>query len=354
MATSLSRYLLLLSAEAAVNLLWWLDVLTGTNLTRLKRFAKFSFLYTTSAAYFAFMIFTFKTGYLATVADGVRISIQGYPDIYENSTPSYVLGIKSDRSFPVKVNQDTTPAITAKSALVVDRKNSKVLYELNDSAELAPASTTKLMTALVALDLYKLDDVLTVSQECTAIDSTKAWLWKDAQFKVKDLLYTMLIDSAGDAACVLSTGKVSTDEFVSLMNRKAVSLGMTSTHFSNVIGLDGVDGNHYSTAKDLYDLASKAMDNNLIKDIVKTKTFEIKSTDAKFVSTIYNTNKLLEEIPQSVGIKTGTTAGAGEVLIYAYKDSDKDLFIIVMGSQDRFADTKVLLSWVLNSFSWKK
>ena len=164
----------------------------------------------------------------------------------------------------------------------------------------------------------------------------------------------MLIGSAGDAACTLANGKVSEDEFITLMNNKAVQLGLNSTHFSNAVGLDGADGSNYSTAEDLYKLASKAVDNGIIKDIVKTKNYEIKSLNSDFDARILNTNRLLDEIPQSVGIKTGTTAGAGEVLIYEYKDSTKDLFIIVMGSQDRFADTKTLLNWSLNSFSWKK
>jgi D-alanyl-D-alanine carboxypeptidase (penicillin-binding protein 5/6) len=137
------------------------------------------------------------------------------------------------------------------------------------------------------------------------------------------------------------------------MNEKAKNLGMKKTSFSNPVGLDA-DGNqvHYSTAKDLYKLASASTSNPLIKDIVSKRYYYIETEDQKFTKYITNTNKLLSEIPHTTGIKTGTTAGAGEVLIYEYEADGKDLIIVVMGSSDRFYDTRALLSWTLRSYDW--
>jgi D-alanyl-D-alanine carboxypeptidase (penicillin-binding protein 5/6) len=125
---------------------------------------------------------------------------------------------------------------------------------------------------------------------------------------------------------------------------------MENTQFTNPIGLDGAN---YSTASDLYKLAKKVLQTEVLADIVKTQTYTLTSTDAKFTHTVYTTNKLLVEVPESIGIKTGTTVQAGEVLAYAYKKDDINLLIIVMRSNDRFADTKALLTWTLESFVFR-
>jgi D-alanyl-D-alanine carboxypeptidase (penicillin-binding protein 5/6) len=254
--------------------------------------------------------------------------------------------------FPKRISDAEAPEISAQAALVKDVKNRKVLFELNPNKRLAPASTTKLMTAIVAMNLYSMDDVVPVPETCMKIDSTKAWLPVGAEFKVKDLVYSLLIASAGDSACVLAVGNVSYNEFVYLMNQRANQFGMQNSYFTNPIGLDDIASSHYSTASDLMILAENAILDSEIRNIVKTKSYIVKSVDEEHLLTINNTNRLLWEVPQTVGIKTGTTEEAGEVLIYEYADDIKDLVIVVMGSEDRFSDTRSLLSWVLSSYSW--
>lgn len=246
------------------------------------------------------------------------------------------------------------PEISSKVALVADKKTDKVLYEVNSSQTLASASTTKLMTALVSIDLYKLDQTLVVSKECTEVEGSKVGLIIDKEYSVIDLLNALLVQSGADAACVLASGNKSYPEFVYLMNKKALDLDMNDTSFTNPIGLDGVNGTHYSTAFDLYTLAKVSMSNKVIADIVVTKELTIKSIDGLSSITLVNTNRLLWDIPNTVGVKTGTTAAAGEVLIYEYFEKAKniDLVIIVMNSSDRFSDTQSLLSWTLSSYSW--
>ena len=260
-----------------------------------------------------------------------------------------VLGAKKVKDeFPIKVGEVVNPVITAKSALVADVGNNKFIYQFQDESLMAPASTTKLMTAMVAIDLYGLDETLTTPAFCTTVESSRAGLVEDEKVAARELIKSLLIASAGDSACVLATGKMSYTDFVNLMNDKARALGMDNTYFTNPVGLDGIDGSHYSTAQDLYKLSKSAMRNEFINEIVSTKDFMFGTVK------LYNTNKLLWEIPHTVGVKTGTTTEAGQVLIYEYRDDDKDLMIIVMGSEDRFEDTAKLLEWANKSFTWTR
>lgn len=256
------------------------------------------------------------------------------------------------KPYPTVSRRIPLPAVSAKSYIVEDVSSGKILISKNEKMSLAPASTTKLMTALVSLDLYSLDDTLIVTEECANVQSSKLWLPVGEEFSVEDLIYSSLIESAGDAACALSTGKVGYTRFVDLMNKKGAKLGLYNTNFTNPVGLDGYDGSHYSTAEDLCNLAKVIVLNPTIKKVVSTKDFNISSLDNNFKFIVHNTNRLLWEIPNSVGLKTGTTAEAGEVLVYEYNDGVKDIIIVVMGSSDRFDDTKNLLNWVLASYDW--
>ena len=353
MTLSFTYRLRVLIIQFFVDVIWYLDLLGSITLDTSLQILKLFALSTISFSFVVFIIYSYFTGYLYRVADGVFYSVNPALNESKNLNPS-VLGIQADVFLkgPIRVDKLDTPAVSAKSALIVDKGSSKILYELNSSAKFAPASTTKLMTALVALGLYKMDEVLKVSQDCASIDSTKVWLPVGSEFKVKDLMFSLLIASAGDSACVLSIGKVSYDDFVSLMNAKAKEFGMKDTFFTNPIGLDSVDGGHSSNVKDLYKLSVVAMQNPTIQDIVKTKSYALSSVDSGFKVNVSNTNKLLWNVPETIGVKTGTTKGAGEVLIYEYKKDVKDLVIIVMGSHDRFSDTKALLDWTLASYSW--
>lgn len=284
------------------------------------------------------------------LASGIVANLYSDNSFRANLSPG-VLGASSS-TVPALVRKIAVPTISAKSVLVIDESTHKVLFSLNSSAKAAPASTTKLMTALVALDLYSQDDKLSVPLFCTQIESQKAGFPENEIFTVRDLLYSLLVSSAGDAACTLAAGKIPPTEFISQMNLRAQELGMTNTSFVNPIGLDGIANSHYSTAEDLYKLSQAAITNKTIRQIVATRDFHVTSVDKKFSVELSNTNKLLWELPNSVGIKTGTTEEAGEVLIYEYKDDLKDLIIIVMGSQDRFYDTQAILRWILQSYSW--
>jgi len=261
--------------------------------------------------------------------------------------------LKAVTYFPVLKNGNvTTPNFTADSVLIYEARKGKILYSYNPDLKHAQASTTKLMTAIVARELYDLNDYLKATTECYEIPGNKIWLPVDEIFTVKDILYAMLVGSANDAACLLANSKVSQSVFVDQMNIKAEEYGLADTHFSNPIGFDSAGGDNYSTANDLYKLSKAALADAFISEAVKTPVYLIKALNSEYYTNVYSTNDLLWQIPGTTGVKTGTTQNAGEVLIYKYEDGMKSIVIIVMGSEDRFNDTRSLLSWVASNYRW--
>jgi len=244
------------------------------------------------------------------------------------------------------------PAISARSYIIVDRASNTVLSSKDASLALPPASTAKLATALASLKIYKLDEEVTVPQFCTQVDGTKAEFLQGQKFLVGDLIKALLVYSAGDAGCTLSIGKTSYADFIVLMNQVAKENDLKNTKFTNPIGLDDVDGENLSSAEDLAKLGNVAVKNEFIKEVVRIKEFDMISIDGSFSKKLATTNKLLTDISETVGIKTGTTTGAGEVLIYEYVKDKVDLIVVVIGSKDRFADTRSVLDWALQSFTW--
>lgn len=254
---------------------------------------------------------------------------------------------------PKKISDIQFPAISAKSHIVVDVGSNTILSSKDANLSLPPASTAKIATALASLKLYKLNEEVMVPQFCTQVDGTKAEFLQGQKFLVGDLLKALLVYSSGDAGCVLSIGKSSYADFISLMNSVAKDAGLQNTKFTNPIGLDDADGENLASAEDLAKLGTIAVQNEFIREVVRLKEFELKDVDGKYSKKLSNTNKLLVEIPETVGIKTGTTTGAGEVLVYEYAKEKVDLIIVVMGSSDRFSDTKAVLDWTLRSYVWE-
>jgi D-alanyl-D-alanine carboxypeptidase (penicillin-binding protein 5/6) len=342
MTVTVNQKISLAIVHLAMKFLWYLDVVTNISpkiASKLFRYALVFFIVISLG------VFVYSYKYINDFFLGFVYTVNGYPS---NNLAQLKL---KPAEYPVVISNVRVPYISAKSVLVVDKSNSKVLFEINPEVSLAPASTTKLMTALIALELYSPDEEVSISTECAAVDSTKAYLSEGSKYKVRDLISAMLVSSAGDAACALGSGKLPTEEFVSLMNSKAKQLGLLNTHFSNAIGLDG-NGSHRSTAVDLYQLSVAAMEYPLIRDAVHLKNYDIRSTDSQYLASVSNTNRLLWEVEGTLGIKTGTTAEAGEVLIYENSDGKKDIVIVVMSSQDRFGDTTKLLDWVNQKYRW--
>lgn len=248
--------------------------------------------------------------------------------------------------YPI-IDNNLAPAISAKGAIVIDRNSQVILYQKNANLILPPASTTKIMTALVALDYYKPDDILSV--KTATVEGSVLGISQNEKFRFEDLLYAMLLPSANDAALAIAENYPGGEkEFVKKMNEKAKEFHLLSTAFADPIGLE--DNKDYTSSLDLARLSSIALENSEFSKVVATKNITIRSFDGKDYF-LYSLNKLLD-LPGINGIKTGTTEGAGQVLVTSKKIANgQDLIIVVMQSQDRFADTEILLNY-LNNLSY--
>lgn len=240
------------------------------------------------------------------------------------------------------------PELTAKSVYAVDLDSGKVLLSKNPEMPILPASTTKMATALVALESYQLEDVVTIGK--VKIDGQKIGLLEGEKISVRDLLNGLLVASGNDAAEVLASNYPGGREsFVEKMNELAKTLGLENTHFVNPTGLD--EYLHFSTAKDLVTIASFAVQNPVIAEIVRTQETSTASLNMR-AHKLSNINQLVGKVPGVVGVKTGWTLNSGESVITYINRDNKRVMIALMGSGDRFGETEVLIDWIFDNYSW--
>lgn len=239
------------------------------------------------------------------------------------------------------------PTISADAAIVVDTSSRVVLFSKNADVRLSPASTTKIMTALTALDWYHPTDMLTVQRDY--VEGSGLHLQKGDSLTFEDLLYAMLLPSANDAAYTIADnypGGFTT--FVDKMNEKVRLFGLPNTHFLDPAGLE--DDGDYTTAKDLATIASFAINHPLFAKIVATRYATITTTKGNSYQ-LMNLNKLLGYYGVN-GIKTGTTDLAGQVLVTSALISGHQYVLVVMKSEDRFADTEKLLKMLTENVNF--
>lgn len=243
------------------------------------------------------------------------------------------------------------PIFTATSIIAVDVDSGVTLYEKNADLQVFPASTTKIVTALVALDLYKMDEVVTIVPLHTV--GQKIGLMTGEQLTVRDLLKAMLIYSANDAAEALADHHPEGREvFVEAMNRKAKQLYMKDSHFTNPSGLE--NWQHVSTAHDLARAGANAMNDKVFSDIVGTKNTTITSVDGVHTYNLTNINKLIGTVDGVLGVKTGYTEHAKENLVTYVNRDGKRVVISLLGSDDRFGETTRLIDWIYGSYKWEE
>ncbi len=239
------------------------------------------------------------------------------------------------------------PAPQSVAGVLEDRKSGSVLWQWRADDPLPMASVTKLMTVLVALETLSPDDVIVVPDAAVIRDATSARMGLRAgqQVHVRTLLYGALLPSGNDAALALAIAAAGSEEsFVAKMNERAREWGLNQTHFVNPHGLDAPD--HYASARDLAQLARRALANPIIAQIVATPAITIEGFQLK------NTNQLLHTYPGAYGVKTGTTDKAGQVLIGAARRQEGDVLTVVMNSPDRFAETTRLMDYYFRHWAW--
>lgn len=259
--------------------------------------------------------------------------------------------LASSSAVPVRMAlQIPEPNLTASSAAVIDVDSGSILLEKNLNEIYLPASTTKLMSALVVKEKMKLGDTVTVPN-LGANEGSKVGLEQGEQYTVENLMKAMLIQSANDAAESLATSYPGgRGEFINRMNTKAQELGLTKTIFENPTGFDGV--HHQTTARDLAILSLEAIKDSDIAEIVKNKSEYITDITRNHRIFLQNSHQLIGTDPDIIGIKTGTTDGAGQVLITQINRGGRNLIIVVMGSGDRYTDTLNIINWVYTTHRW--
>jgi D-alanyl-D-alanine carboxypeptidase (penicillin-binding protein 5/6) len=258
----------------------------------------------------------------------------------------------SAEKYPI-LKKTFTPYISAQGVVIMDPDTKVVLYGKNPNLRFSSASTTKIMTALTALEYFKLDDVLTVYAPIT--DGSILRLKQNEQLTFENLLYAMLLPSANDAAFTIAENYPGgIKNFVKKMNENAKKWYLFNTSYEDPSGYD--DGN-YTTPIDLARLASVAKRNKEIARVVSTKQKVISDISGENVYFLENLNKLLG-INGVDGIKTGYTEEAGQVLVTSKtyfdvsENKNRSVVIVVMGSADRFYDTEVLLSLITDNISY--
>lgn len=269
-------------------------------------------------------------------------------DIPQNN--SNVAGIIKYNIPPVSRNFPL-PYLSARAVLVKDLSTDTLLYQKDASQPLPIASTTKIMTALVASEYFQPNSVLTV-KEGAGIPGASVGLFFGENLSFRSLLYGMLLPSGNDAAYAIAEnypGGVL--GFVSAMNKKAAILGLKSTHFDNPAGFDSP--NHYSSALDLAIITQEALKDSQLARIFSTKETEIVSLDKRFNHHLSNLNKLLSQIDGVLGIKTGYTEGAKENLVTLVDRERHQVLVVILGSDDRFGETTRLIDWIYRNFVWQ-
>lgn len=288
--------------------------------------------------------------------------------LYENDEISGGALLTFDYKKDEQKKNKKAPEIGCKAAYVADPVTGKVFYEKNAHSKMYPASTTKILTALVVLENCGIDEKVKVSQ--TAIDLmpegySNAGLVAGEELSVYTMLQALLIPSANEAAYALAehvSGSVSA--FAELCNKRAKELGCENLHFVNPNGVH--DDNHYCSAYDLYLIAKECQKYEAFNEIVKMKSFTVPSSNIykREDRTYDNTNELLASgqyyYPYCTGIKTGHTTPAGECLVASSSNDDLNLISVVLGGSkkdgknERFSDTKKLLEFVYDNYSFKK
>lgn len=252
-------------------------------------------------------------------------------------------------SMPYVINPSISPSMTAEGVYGVELTSFTPIFEKNIHGHFFPASTVKIITALVAVDVYQLDEVLTVHRVIT--EGQKMGLVVGERITLENLLYGLLVHSGNDAAYVLADNyKGGYDAFISAMNKKARDINMSDSVFKNPAGLD--DFGQYTSPYDL-SLAGRALlKNNALAKIVSIKSITVSDVDFKYFHQLDNVNKLLGEIPGIGGLKTGYTEEAGENLITFYKKNGHTFLIVILKSSNRFEDTKQMVSWIENNIGY--
>jgi len=274
------------------------------------------------------------------------------PSLENSNAQAFILPVSEVSYLPILDTDVSKPVLKSKSAIVYDVNSGRYLYSKNISEKLPIASLTKILTAIAVVEKLNFKDIVTVPADAIKVDSERQDLYLGERLTVEDLMKMMLIKSSNDAAYALSFYAKSIGvDLIKEMNKRATALGMLNSHFKDVAGLND---EAYSNAEDMIKLVRELLDYPTLLIIMSQKDVDVKSLDG-IAHHIETTNQLLADIPGILAGKTGYTEDAmGCMVLVVQVSEDNDRIIsIVLGSSERFMDTKKLVDWTRQAYRWK-
>lgn len=241
-------------------------------------------------------------------------------------------------NLPQKVNASVSISVSAKSAVLMEQKSGRILFEKDAFTKRRIASITKIMTAILAIESKKMNKYVKISEEATRAEGSSIYLKPGEKMKLKDLVYGLMLRSGNDAAeAIAENVGGSVGGFVFLMNQKAKEIGMSNTHFTNPHGLDD-SKNHYSSAYDMALLTRYAMNNKVYREISGTKSYRAPNPSEGWDRIWKNKNRLLTKYKFCTGGKTGFTKLAKRTLVTTAAKNDMDLIAVTLNASDDWND----------------
>lgn len=241
---------------------------------------------------------------------------------------------------------------TAQSAVVMERESKRTLYSVNPNARLPIASTTKIVTALTAINHASLDDVVEIPQEACGIEGSSIYLRTGEHLTMRELLYGLMLRSGNDAAVAIALHTAgSIERFAEMMNETAASVGATDCHFVNPHGLH--DDNHYCSANDLALITCEALKSPSFSEIVSAKSVRIANEGYEYDRVLVNKNKLLSNYEFADGVKTGYTKKAGRCFVGSATRNGMQVVVVVLNCGPMFEETASMLDAAFANYSLK-
>lgn len=257
---------------------------------------------------------------------------------------------------PATTAKPDSPSLHATYACVMDSSSHRVLYGKEPDAQAPMASTTKIMTAILALESGRVGETVTASSKAASMPKVHLGMQAGIQYRMEDLLYSLMLESHNDTAVAIAEHLGGSIEgFAAMMNEKAASLGMKSTHFVTPNGLDA-EG-HYSTASDMCLLASYAIQNTDFLNLIQTKSYQFSDCSGKHSYSLTNRDAFLSYYEGALGVKTGFTGNAGYCFVGAARRGDTVLTSCVLAcgwppdKSWKWTDTKALMDYGMENFS---
>jgi len=240
-------------------------------------------------------------------------------------------------------------ALSAQSAILIDGHTGRIIMEQNAYQKRGMASTTKIMTLLVAVEKGNISDVVTISNAAAHVEGSSIWLKSGEKVTLETLLYGLMLNSGNDSAAAIAEhigGSV--PGFVAMMNEKVKRLGLSNTSFTNPHGLDNV--NHYTTAYDLAQITRYALSNELFAKIVATKSKSVNENEGEFTRHFKNHNKMLYFYDNSDGVKTGFTKKSGRCLVSSATRDGLKLIAVTLNASDDWRDHTEMLNFGFSKY----